>query len=160
MCHVRSTAARLRHALCKAALSLCKATLPPFCKRLQDASSGFISCRCRAQGGKMTGFRLLHVKKRPESGLDCLICAVFARQRPACGTRFVKRLARRVKRLFARFVNCAERLACRSTYLDVMRFKNNTFFSSNQSCQFLPPSIRGLRRPRPLAKGGGGLSVE
>ena len=37
--------------------------------------------------GKTDGLRTLTWKPRPESGLDCLICAIFARQRTCTAGR-------------------------------------------------------------------------
>ena len=39
------------------------------------------ACRFRAKKELLTALRTLTWKTRPESGLDCLICAIFARQR-------------------------------------------------------------------------------
>ena len=41
----------------------------------------YFRIRFRAKGNNLKGCQNFYLKLRPESGLDCLLCAIFARQR-------------------------------------------------------------------------------
>ena len=89
-------------------------------RRCRIPTAGSPHTASERRGNNVKGFKDFCLKSTPESGLDCLVCAVFARQRPANKSivargRGTKLSRTGAKRFRFRHIQAREALVCVDT---------------------------------------------